>query len=66
MLWWTASKWTGYSKSELVQYRLESEREGNPEQQKGKYGSNYERPKKILHPRNGARRLFALLYNPAE
>ena len=33
--WNTASKWTGHSKRELVQYKPESEREGSPEQQEG-------------------------------
>ncbi len=37
ILWLTASKRTGRSKRESAQYKLESEREGNPEQQKGKY-----------------------------
>ncbi len=36
MLWWTASKWTGHSERELARYKLESEREGNPEQHEGK------------------------------
>ncbi len=34
MLWWTASRWTGHSKRELVQYKLESEREENPNSKK--------------------------------
>ncbi len=36
-LWLTASNRTGRSKRESARYKPESEREGNPEQQKGKY-----------------------------